>query len=54
LETVNGLDFQICVEADFLVNIFEDAMEREAVKRVKTKHFSTAAGIGLLQGIYLR
>jgi HD superfamily phosphodiesterase len=50
---IDGIDFQILVEADFLVNIFEDAMEREAVESVCARIFKTETGINLLRTMYL-
>ncbi len=49
---IDGTDFQILVEADFLVNIEEDAMDAAAVKSIKDKYFKTAAGRGLLEVLY--
>jgi len=50
---IDGLDFQILVEADFLVNIFEDSMNRESALKVQEKIFKTNAGIRLLENMYL-
>jgi CRISPR/Cas system-associated endonuclease Cas3-HD len=36
---IDGIDFQILVEADFLVNIYEDDMDRNAVTAVRNKYF---------------
>jgi hypothetical protein len=52
--TIDGIDFQILVEADFLVNIFEDDMGRGAVESVRDKYFRTRTGRALLESIYLR
>ena len=52
-EKIDGLDYQILVEADFLVNIFEDSMSRESVLDVRDKIFNTKAGIELLMSLYL-
>jgi HD superfamily phosphodiesterase len=52
-QKINGLDFQIIVEADFLVNIFEDQMAAEAIKSIRQKYFKTGQGIALLDSIYL-
>lgn len=49
---INGIDFQILVEADFLVNIFEDEMGNEEVASIRNKYFRTAGGIGIINGIY--
>ena len=49
---IDGVDFQILVEADFIVNIFEDSMDIEAVKSIKNKYFRTAAGVRMLENLY--
>ena len=50
---IDGIDFQILVEADFLVNIFEDGMDEHSIKNVKEKIFKTKTGINLLEKLYL-
>jgi HD superfamily phosphodiesterase len=50
---IDGIDFQIVVEADFLVNIFEDGMSREAIESVRERVFKTGAGKELLSVMYL-
>lgn len=49
---IDDMDFQILVEADFLVNIFEDGMKKEQVKAAKEKYFKTVGGIGYLESMY--
>lgn len=46
-------DYQILVEADFLVNAYEDHMDKDAIESVKTKVFRTESGRSLLDSIYL-
>lgn len=41
---IDGLDYQILVEADFLVNLFEDSASDKAIKTSYEKIFKTAAG----------
>jgi HD superfamily phosphodiesterase len=53
-QKIDGLDFQILVEADFLVNIFEDGMDRGAVESIREKYFKTETGIGMLDAMYLK
>ena len=36
-DKIDGIDFQILVEADFLVNIYEDEISRESIKSIKNK-----------------
>ena len=50
---IDGADYQILVEADFLVNIHEDGLSREAAERVANHIFKTAAGRKLLDDMYL-
>ena len=50
---IDGLDYQILVEADFLVNISEDGMERPAIETVEKQIFRTAVGKELLRTLYL-
>jgi hypothetical protein len=52
-DKIDAKDFQILVESDFLVNIFEDEMEPAAIKSIKNKIFKTASGIALLNSMYL-
>jgi len=51
---IDGMDFQILVEADFLVNIFEDGMSWESVVSVRDRIMKTPAGIRLLDGMYVQ
>lgn len=41
---VNSMDHQILLEADFLVNLFEDGCETETVRHTYDTIFRTAAG----------
>lgn len=50
---IDGTDFQILVEADFLVNIFEDSIDKESVLKIKEKIFKTNTGNSLLEIMYL-
>ena len=52
-QRINGLDFQILVEADFLVNIFENNLDKNAVQSIKNKYFKTEKGIELINTLYL-
>ena len=51
---IDGIDFQILVEADFLVNIFEDGMDRNTVMKIREKYFSTNIGVTLIESMYLK
>ncbi|MCF8362815.1 MAG: HD domain-containing protein [Prolixibacteraceae bacterium] len=49
---IDGVDFQILVEADFLVNIFEENMSRKAMAGVREKYFKTKAGKAVFDKLY--
>ena len=49
---IDGLDFQILVEADFLVNIFEDELKKKMLASIREKYFKTMTGKMLLETIY--
>lgn len=51
---VDGLDYQILLEADFLVNADEGGLARAAIENMRESVFRTGAGIRLLDSIYLR
>lgn len=49
---IQGLDYQILVEADFLVNAYEDEMDEDTIKTVRERIFRTKTGIELLDTLY--
>ena len=51
-EGIDGLDWQILLEADFLVNSFEKNMTEEAIKKFRASVFRTKSGIALLKNQY--
>ena len=51
---VDGIEHRILLEADFLVNACEGGYARTAIESAKMQFFRTAAGIRLLDSIYLR
>ncbi|SMC50617.1 HD domain-containing protein [Papillibacter cinnamivorans] len=50
--SIDGIDYQILVEADFLVNISEDRMDADAVSRIRGKIFRTKTGLDFLDAQY--
>lgn len=50
--SVDGIDYQILIEADFLVNAFEDNLSIPAIKNMKDKIFRTNTGIKILRQLY--
>lgn len=51
-DDIKGIDYQILVEADFLVNIYEDGLDKTAVQNVYSRIFKTESGIALLKTMY--
>lgn len=49
---VDGLDYQILLEADFLVNADESSLPKENIKAGMDKFFKTKTGKELLTSIY--
>ncbi len=49
---IDGIDHQILLEADFLVNAGESGYSQSAIEHFRTRVFRTAAGIRLLDSIY--
>lgn len=46
------MDYQILVEADFLVNLYEDGVSGEAVERAGEKIFRTKSGTDILETMF--
>lgn len=49
---IQGLDYQILVEADFLVNLYEDNVPMSSLESVKEKIFKTATGTKFLEDMF--
>lgn len=49
---VEGMDYQILLEADFLVNAEESGYTKSAIRSFRERVFRTAAGTRLLDSIY--
>lgn len=49
---ITGLDYQILVEADFIVNAYEEDMNKAAIERVEHKIFRTQTGKAFLHQLY--
>jgi len=50
--SIDGLDFQILVEADFLVNIHEDEMSQKQINAIYQKYFKTSTGQSIMRNCY--
>ncbi len=49
---VDSVDYQILLEADFLVNAYEDQLSPKAILSFREKVFRTKSGIALLNATY--
>lgn len=50
---IDGIDYQILVEADFIVNCYEDEVSADGVKKVLDRIFKTQSGKQLLEKSFL-
>lgn len=51
-DSITGIDYQILVEADFLVNVYEDNLPADAIRKVREKIFKTSVGRALLETMF--
>lgn len=49
---IDGIDYQILVEADFLVNLYEDNCKKEAIKHAYHKIFKTKTGRSICRTMF--
>lgn len=49
---IDKIDYQILIESDFLVNIYEDNLSIESIRTIRSKYFRTRAGIEILGSLY--
>ena len=49
---VDDIDFQILIEADFLVNLHEHSIDEEGIKKIREKFFKTPVGRQMLDSMY--
>ena len=49
---VEGIDWQILLEADFLVNAFEDELNADAIVHFRNKVFKTETGLQLINTMF--
>jgi HD superfamily phosphodiesterase len=52
-QKIDDIDFQILVEADILVNIFEEEMNKKSIERLYQERFKTTLGKNLMKTMYL-
>lgn len=51
---IDGLDCQILIESDFIVNAFEDNVGIDTIKDIYNKIFKTETGKKILSDLYLK
>ena len=49
---IDGMDYQILVEADFLVNYFEDSLDKEHIRKSAEKIFKTETGKEIVKEMF--
>lgn len=49
---INGIEWQILIEADFIVNAFEENWSKGTIEKFKENYFKTIKGLKLLEQIY--
>ena len=49
---IDGIDYQILIEADYIVNAEESSYSNENIKNFSEKFFKTKTGINLLKNIF--
>jgi hypothetical protein len=49
---IDGIDFQILIEADFLVNLHEHAIDQEGIIKIREQYFKTPVGKQILDAMY--
>ena len=52
LKNIEGLDYQILIEADYLVNADEGKLPEENIRHTLAQIFKTETGISLLKSMY--
>ena len=52
LTDISGLDYQILIEADYLVNAEESSYSESNICNTKERFFKTSTGIALLKSVY--
>ena len=52
LDPVGGLDHQIIIEADYLVNAAEQGASQDEIAAFRDQHFRTETGVSLLNAVF--
>lgn len=51
-DNIDGIDYQIFVEADFLVNLYEDNIDSKGIMSAYTKIFKTKTGLNICKQMF--
>lgn len=51
-DDINAPDYQILIEADFLVNLYENGSPLETIRNVKENIFKTRTGLKMLEDMF--
>lgn len=51
-DAIDGVDYRILIEADFLVNLYEDGCSKDAMLAARERVFQTRTGITLLNAMF--
>lgn len=51
-DAIDGIDYQILVEADFLVNLYEDRLSEQAIEHAYREIFKTDSGKRICREMY--
>lgn len=52
-QVIDDIDFQILVEADFLVNVHEDLIEKDTALKIRNNYFKTKTGRSFFEALYM-
>lgn len=52
LDMIDGDDYQILIEADYIVNAEEDGYSKEDITAMVNSHFKTATGIAIIKSLH--
>ena len=50
---IDDIDYQILIEADFLVNAYEDSLNKTSIQNIKSKIIKTKTGTMYLEKMFL-
>lgn len=50
---IRAIDYQILIEADFLVNMHEDQMSQKQITTIRDKYFKTKTGLSFVNQMFL-